>query len=105
MSGYRVGVVFGGRSVEHDVSIVTAHQAMAVLEQRHEIVPIYVTRDGEWLTGSALNDLAVYRAGRWSELGEPAFIPPVPSFGGLLVPGGRLRKGKRIPLDVVVPAI
>ena len=36
----RVGVLFGGPSVEHDVSIITAQQAMAVLAERHEVIPL-----------------------------------------------------------------
>jgi D-alanine-D-alanine ligase len=101
----RVGVVFGGRSVEHDVSIVTAHQAMAVLSERHEVVPIYISREGVWFTGTALNDLEVYKNKRWAEAGEEAFIPPVHAYGGLHVPGGRLRGARKIALDVVVCAI
>ena len=101
-----MGVVFGGRSVEHDVSIVTAHQVMAVLDQAHDVVPIYVTREGRWLAGPGLNDLEVFQAARWDEVGEEAFIPPVAGYGGLHVPGsGRLRRPRRIPLDVVVPSI
>ncbi len=101
----KVAVVYGGRSVEHDVSIVTAHQVMAALEPRHDVVPVYVTKEGKWLTSSALNDLDVYRAGRWDDVGEEAFFPPTAGYAGLLVPGGRLRGPRRIPVDVVVPAI
>ena len=101
----RVGVVFGGRSVEHDVSIVTAHQLMAVLSERHEVVPVYVARDGRWFTGPALNDLEVYRDQRWESAGEEATLPPTYGFGGLSIPGGRLKPAKKVPLDVVVPAI
>lgn len=57
-------MIFGGRSVEHDVSVVTAHQVMAVLGADHDVVPIYVTREGRWLSSPRLNDLAVYRDGR-----------------------------------------
>ena len=99
-----VGVIFGGRSVEHDVSIVTAHQVMAALSERHEVVPIYVTRDGEWYSSPGLNDLDVYKRGAAAEVGEPAFIPPVPR-AGLHIPGGRLRGAKTIALDVVIPAV
>jgi D-alanine-D-alanine ligase len=70
-----VGVIFGGRSVEHDVSIVTAHQVMEVLSARHEVVPIYVTREGAWLTSPALNDLAVYENNRYAEAGEVSHAP------------------------------
>ena len=106
MSSLSVGVVFGGRSVEHDVSIVTAHQMMeALAAASFDVVPVYVTREGRWLSAPGLNDIEVYRKRRWDEVGEDAHIPPVPGYGGLLVSGGRLRGPKRIPLDVVVPAI
>lgn len=100
-----VGVIFGGRSVEHDVSIVTAHQVMEVLAGRHDVVPVYITREGKWLTGAALNDLEVHRRGRAAEVGEEGFVPPVPGSGGIYIPGGRLRSGRTVALDVVVPAI
>src|SRR5918996_975710 len=105
MERLSVGVVFGGRSVEHDVSVVTAHQVIAVLSEAHDVVPIYITREGNWLTGAGLNDLAVYKDRRWEEVGEEAWIPPAAGYGGLYVPGGRLRGARRVPLDVVVPAI
>lgn len=59
-SGLRVGVAFGGRSVEHDVSIITGLQAVEVLSERHRPVPIYIARSGRWYTGEALRDLALY---------------------------------------------
>jgi D-alanine-D-alanine ligase len=105
MARYNVGVIFGGRSVEHDVSIVTAHQLMAVLSESHNVVPIYVTREGKWLSAPGLNDLAVYKAKRWDEIGEEAFVPPVGGYGGLMVPGGRLRGARKVELDVVIPSI
>jgi D-alanine-D-alanine ligase len=56
-----VGVAFGGRSVEHDVSIITGLQALSVLEQRHSPVPVYIARSGRWYTGEALRELSVYQ--------------------------------------------
>lgn len=101
-----VAVAFGGRSVEHDVSIVTAHQIMAVLAEDHEVVPLYITKEGRWLTSPALNDLAVYKARRWDEVGEEVTLAPgVGARGALQVGGGRLRGPRRIELDVVVPAV
>ena len=101
----RVGVIFGGRSVEHDVSIVTAHQVMAQLQDDHELVPIYVTRAGRWLTSADLNDLDVHKAGRAEDVGEACLLPAGSDRGGLVIPGGRLRGGRTVPLDVVIPAI
>src|SRR6202035_1312508 len=60
-SGLRVGVAFGGRSVEHDVSIITGLQALAVLEERHSPIPIYIARSGRWYTGETLRELSVYQ--------------------------------------------
>ena len=114
-----MGVVFGGRSVEHEVSIVTAHQIMAVLSERHNVVPIYIARDGVWATGEELNDLDYYKSGS-RPAATSAHIPPVAGFGGLLAHGpereerkggllGRARgdgaRYRQIPLDVVVCAI
>ena len=98
-------MIFGGRSVEHDVSIVSAHQVMAVLSARHDVVPIYVTRDGRWLSAPGLNDLDVFKAGRAEAVGLPAHIPPVAGFGGLQMAGSRLKGAQKVELDVVVPAI
>jgi D-alanine-D-alanine ligase len=62
-----VAVVFGGRSVEHDVSIITGIQACEVLSARHHSVPVYIDRDGHWYAGQGLKDLAVYRDGTYGE--------------------------------------
>jgi D-alanine-D-alanine ligase len=48
----RVGVIFGGRSGEHDVSITSAHAILTHIDRnRFEPIPIGITRDGAWLTG------------------------------------------------------
>lgn len=98
-----VGVVFGGRSVEHDVSVVTAHQVMAVARERYQVVPIYVARDGRWYSSPGLDDLDIYKKGRHEEVGEEVVLAL--DGGGLQAPGGRLKGPRRIPLDVVIPAI
>ncbi len=57
----KLGVVFGGESVEHEVSIISAVQAMNKINQeKYDIIPIYITKDGEWYTGSMLMDVEVY---------------------------------------------
>ena len=58
----RVGVIFGGESVEHEVSIISAIQAMNKMdEEKYEIIPIYITKDREWYTGDMLKDIDVYQ--------------------------------------------
>lgn len=51
----KVGVIFGGKSVEHEMSIITAIQAMDHMDkEKYEIIPIYITKDLEWYTGGCL---------------------------------------------------
>ena len=58
----RVGVIFGGESVEHEVSIITAVQAMKNLnEDKYEIIPLYISKDREWYTGNILKDIEIYK--------------------------------------------
>ena len=58
----RLGVIFGGESVEHEVSIISAVQAMKKIdEEKYEIIPIYIGKDREWYTGKLLKDIDIYR--------------------------------------------
>ena len=60
-----IAVIFGGRSVEHDVSIVTGHQVMqAFPADSYQMAPVYIARDGRWYTGQPLADLDSFRDGR-----------------------------------------
>lgn len=58
----KVGVIFGGESVEHEVSIITAVQAMNYMDQKkYEIVPIYISKDRNWYTGESLREMSTYK--------------------------------------------
>ena len=58
----RVGVIFGGETVEHEVSIISAIQAINKLDlDKYEVVPIYITKEREWYTGDMLKDIEVYQ--------------------------------------------
>lgn len=57
-----VGVLFGGRSVENEISVVTALQVIEALDKdKYGIVPIYIAKTGKWYTGGKLFDLDAYR--------------------------------------------
>lgn len=57
----KLGVIFGGVSVEHEVSIITAVQAMNNIDTvKYEIIPIYITKDGVWYSGAMLKDIKIY---------------------------------------------
>ena len=50
-----VGVFFGGRSVEHEISVLTALQAMYAFDSnKYNIVPVYISKEGRWYSGEAL---------------------------------------------------
>ena len=56
-----VAVLFGGRSAEHEVSVITGHQIMDALEAAgYTILPIYLTKDGGWYAGMALHNMQQY---------------------------------------------
>ncbi len=57
-----IGVFFGGRSTEHEISVISASQAMSAINRdRYDVTPIYISKQGHWYTGEALFDVANYR--------------------------------------------
>lgn len=58
----RVAVLFGGHSVEHEVSIITGIQAFcAVDRQKYDVIPLYLTKDNRFFTGENLGHIESYR--------------------------------------------
>ncbi len=57
-----IGVIFGGRSLEHDLSVLTAVQAMDNIDkERYEVVPIYITKDLTFYSGGMLRHIDSYK--------------------------------------------
>src|SRR3972149_11834396 len=103
MPKLRVGVIFGGRSGEHDVSLMSARSVMSALDpSKYDIVPIAITHEGRWLTGSsALDGL---QSGRIDGL-IPVVILPEPGSRSLY----RWDEGQAldvlVTIDVVFPLV
>lgn len=58
----KIGVIYGGETVEHEVSVISALQAMNNLnEDKYDIVPIYISKDRIWYTGHMLRDIEFYK--------------------------------------------
>lgn len=58
----RVGVFFGGKSVEHEVSVISGLQAYNAFDRdKYEPIAIYITKDNELYTGAAVSDIANYK--------------------------------------------
>ena len=57
-----IGVFFGGRSTEHEISVISASQAMhAINKDKYNVIPIYISKQGKWYTGDALFEISNYR--------------------------------------------
>ena len=55
-----IAVIFGGKSVEHDISVITAMQAMARFPKGYQMLPIYITSQGNFVVADNLNDAKIY---------------------------------------------
>lgn len=57
-----IGVIFGGKSVEHEISIISAIEAMGYAdENKYKIIPIYIDKDNTWYTGEHLKSIINFR--------------------------------------------
>lgn len=57
-----VAVFFGGRSVEHEISVISALQAINAFDkEKYNIIPVYISKKGKWFTGDSLLDLRNYK--------------------------------------------
>ena len=103
-----VGVVFGGRSVENEISVVTANQMMHAMDpEKYNIIPIYITKSGKWYSGEALKNVDNYRDTK-SLLAqcEEVYVRPVYGDTNLYrCKKGFFQKEVLAKLDVVVPAL
>lgn len=103
-----VAVFFGGRSPEHDVSIVTGLQVLHALDSaRYDAFPVYVAPDGRWLTGEALRDRANYLPDENTlKALREVTLDLTPSGRGVLLPRKRslFCGGRPLSFDVALPA-
>ena len=105
-----VAVLFGGRSVEHDVSIVTGQQVMSAFDSaRYEVVPVFITRDGRWFTGEPLMKLNNFQDDDLLRRNgvEACLLSPDTRHHGLIINplAGRFSRSRVQRVDVVFPAL
>lgn len=88
-----VAVYFGGRSTEHDISIITALSSVIKpleLAGHYDIVPVYITKEGKWVSDSKLKDVKLFSSGRVDELVKKAKPVSVTFDGGFSLNGKRI---------------
>lgn len=104
-----IALIFGGRSPEHEFSIITAHQVLGALNKRYEVVPIYITKTGEWLTGDKLLELETFTKGDLpnSFSFDKVIVGLAPKTESLVRRKvlGLFQRNKPIPVDVAFPVI
>lgn len=102
MNKKNVIVLYGGVSTEHEISKISAATIISnIPEEKYNIIPVYITKEGRWLLydGSIDNIKNI----RWDKLGTQALLSADRINGGLLRIVGE--KVKTIPVDVVFPVL
>ena len=101
-------MLFGGKSVEHEVSVITGIQALLAMDtEKYDVIPVYMTKKNEMYIGESIGDIEAYkdipallnksqRVVMMNEDGKVVLMPyPLKKFG----------KNKETAVDIVFPAV
>ena len=100
MKKKNLAVLFGGRSVEHEISVITAIQLMNVIDvTQYKIIPVYIAQTGRWYVGDNLFDKSFYRRlpGSLTEATEVMLLPIAGSKGLNYL---NTRSNEVLPIDI-----
>ena len=103
-----VGVFFGGRSTEHEISVISASQAMsAINKDKYDVTPIYISKQGKWYTGEALLDIANYKdiPSLLKKVEEVYMAPQYGDYNLYRVKKPMFGSAVLTTLDVVIPVL
>lgn len=118
----RVGILFGGRSGEHEVSLLSAASVLeAIDKEKYDVVPIGITKDGKWLTAMHAEKMlrGKHRSEKHLRAGDPAatmsaavlaagnaiIVPPVPSADAMVPFQTDAKHPESINVDVIFPVL
>jgi D-alanine-D-alanine ligase len=122
MSRLRVGVLFGGRSGEHEVSLLSAASVIEAMDKsKYTVVPLGITKQGQWLTSSHAEDLlrGKHDEGRHLRAGDPdataeaamlangetVIVPPVPQQQMVPFQQRRRASDRALEVDIIFPVL
>jgi len=102
-----VAVVFGSRSTEHDISVLTALSSVIKpleLSKKYTVLPVYIAKNGKWYTGEDLKHIAFFQSGDVEEkLHKRVPVSLLFDDGLKIIEGGRFKRIEH-KVDVVFPA-
>jgi D-alanine-D-alanine ligase len=122
MKKIRVGVLFGGRSGEHEISLLSAASVIkAINREKYDVVPIGITKEGRWISPahsemllrgetppeiSSHGALHAEASAAILAKGEAVIVPPSPASGSLApFESAATAKGQGIHIDVIFPVL
>ncbi|MDT5060127.1 MAG: D-alanine-D-alanine ligase [Acidobacteriota bacterium] len=112
MKKIRVGVIFGGRSGEHEVSLRSAQAVIVAMDaKKYDVVPIAITKEGKWLSPADATRLLPNEAQKLladeiiSDERQPSSFIGDPSGNGLIKQSSVIKRTMSEPLDVVFPVL
>lgn len=111
MKKINVGVIFGGRSGEHEVSVRSARAVIEAIDRKkYEVTPICITKEGRWLSPAAAAALLPESAARrlpaqTGQQQKALTIVGDPSRAGLVALDAGGNQAGALPLDVVFPVL
>lgn len=104
-----IAVIFGGRSAEHDVSIVTALASVVKpleLTKQYQIEAIYIAKNGAWYWGNEFKDISLFTSGAIDEKLKKTPPASVQFDGGMtLTRAGKIGRPTTQKIDIVFPAM
>ena len=104
----KVAVIFGGRSVEHEVSVISGLQVLENIdESKYTAVPLYINKEGKWFTGDSLRKFKNYKENNLNDLKEIVVVPTNNDYNLYTQPESVGLFGKKVveSVDVAFPVI
>ena len=106
MSKLNIGVIFGGNSTEHEVSVITGLQVLAnINKEKYQVIPIYVSKQGEWFSDECLSKAETFKDLDRIDRGVKrfAFSPTGPRPKLVKISEGLLGRKEELAVDVFFP--
>ena len=104
----KVGVIFGGRSVEHEVSVISGLQVIENIDKsKYEVIPIFINKEGKWLTGKSLFKIDNFKNDKLDDLKEIILTPRLNDKKIYLHPESKGLFGKKFlnEIDIIFPVV